>query len=145
MTNSHIIEGLLRQWHLGRREVGQTAADLLSRFIRMMFHDGDPERPNCFEHYNPITGHPSVYRGIDDYQHSWVLDLIVRGIAGLEPRADHILIDPLPFQIDELRLEGARVRGRTADVVRVGDEIEVTIGGQTHQTKCGIPLRITNG
>ena len=24
--------------------------------VRLMFHDGDPARPNSFEHYDPETG-----------------------------------------------------------------------------------------
>ncbi|MGD2136130.1 MAG: trehalase family glycosidase, partial [Gemmatimonadales bacterium] len=96
MVNSHVIEGLLRQWHAGVRSVGPTAVRLLERFVKMMFHDGDLERPNCYEHYHPFTGRPSVYRGIDDYQHSWVLDLLIRGVAALEPTGTGILIDPLP-------------------------------------------------
>jgi len=115
------------------------------RFVRMMFHDGDPGRPNCYEHYNPMTGHPSVYRGIDDYQHSWVLDLLIRGVAGLEPRSDHILIDPLPIEVGEVLLEGAIVRGKRVDLTRNGDSIEVTVGNKSYQTSVGTPIRISDG
>ena len=145
MTNSHVIEGLLRQWHRGRRQVGPCTGELLKRFVRMMFHDGDPGRPNCYEHYNPITGHPSVYRGIDDYQHSWVLDLIIRGVSGLEPRSDHMLIDPLPIDVDEAVLEGAIIRGRLVDIARRGDGVEVTVDGTSYRTSVGTPLRISDG
>jgi hypothetical protein len=144
MTNSHVVEGLLRQWHHGRREVGPYAADLLTRFVRMMFHDGDPQRPNCYEHYNPETGHPSAYRGIDDYQHSWVLDLIVRGVAGLEPRSDHILIDPLPMDVEKVFLEGAVIRGKTVNIRRHGITVEVTVDDLSYQTTVGTPLRISD-
>ena len=83
MTTSHVIEGLLRSWRRGHDRAGTLAADMLARYVRMMFTDGDPGRPNCFEHYNPHTGRACHFRGIDDYQHSWVLDLLARGIAGL--------------------------------------------------------------
>jgi glycogen debranching enzyme len=145
MTNSHIIEGLLRQWYSGRRSVGTLASDLLARFVRMMFFDGDPKRPNCFEHYNPTTGHPSSYRGIDDYQHSWVLDLLIRGVAGLEPRPDYILIDPLPIDVSEVQLFNALVRGKRVDIARRGQEIEVTVDDSTHKTTVGNPLKIQHG
>ena len=144
MTNSHVIEGLLRQWHCGRRNVGSYAADLLASFVRMMFHGGDPTLPNCYEHYNPETGHPSVYRGIDDYQHSWVLDLLIRGIAGLEPRADHILIDPLPTDIEEVLLEDVIVRGKTVNIAKHGNNIDVTVDATSYRTTVGTPLRIPN-
>lgn len=157
MTNSHVIEGLLRQWHRGRRETGPLAADLLRRFVHMMHRDGDPDRPNCYEHYNPLTGHASEYRGIDDYQHSWVLDLLVRGAAGLEPgfepevqpgvepgakRPDLLRIDPLPMELDRVELSGCVVRGHDLRLVRRGREVRVEVDGQEHRTEVGRPLEI---
>jgi hypothetical protein len=143
MINSHILEGLLRQWHGGRRTVGPVAARLLVRFVRMLFHDGDVGRPNCYEHYHPFTGQPSVYRGIDDYQHSWVLDLIVRGVAGLEPRCSGILIDPLPCEVAQLTLERATVRGHTVSITRDGDDVVVVLDGARHTTSVGTPLELS--
>lgn len=153
MTNSHVIEGLLRQWHRGRREAGPLAADLLRRFVHMMHRDGDPDRPSCYEHYNPLTGHASEYRGIDDYQHSWVLDLLVRGAAGLEPGfgpdvppdgrgGDVLRIDPLPMEVDRVELSGCVVRGREVRVVRRGREVRVEVDGREHRTEVGRPLEI---
>src|SRR5690606_16295198 len=89
MTSSHVIDGLIRQWRRRPRgtptvpggrggsespryRCGAVAAEMLTKFVHMMFHDRDLARPNCFEHYNPFTGHACEYRGIDDYQHSWV-------------------------------------------------------------------------
>ncbi len=142
MVNSHIIEGLLRQWHRGRRQIGRLASHILTRFVQMMFHGGDVSRPNCYEHYNPITGHASVYRGIDDYQHSWVLDLIIRGAIGLEPRGNGILVDPLPLDLDRAALTGASVQGHSIDVHREGREVTVAMGGTRHRTVVGQPLEI---
>ena len=59
-----------------RRRSRAEAALFLRRFVRMMFHDGDLARPNAFEHYNPLTGQGSLYRGLDDVQRSWVADHI---------------------------------------------------------------------
>ncbi len=143
MINSHIVEGLIRQWHRGRRNVGTVAVDILTRFVHMMFHNGDVDRPNCYEHYNPITGHPSVYRGIDDYQHSWVLDLLIRGVAGLEPMSDGIIVDPLPFELERVSLRGAVVRGRSIDIERTGNTIVATVDGTEHVSEVGTPLEIT--
>jgi glycogen debranching enzyme len=142
MTNSHIVEGLIRQWHRGRREVGDLASDLLTRFVKMMYFDGDLSRPNCFEHYNPFTGHPSAYRGIDDYQHSWVLDLLIRGVAGLEPCSDCLLVDPLPLDVSYARLSGATIRGRRVSVVRQEQQIYVTVDGRSYDSVIGTQLRI---
>ena len=66
MTNSHVIEALGRWADASRPALRSAAAHLLQRFVHMMFHDGNLERPNCYEHYNPNTGAASVYRGIND-------------------------------------------------------------------------------
>ena len=142
MTNSHVIEGLLRQWHTGCRFVGPLAARLLTTFVHMMFHDGDLARPNCYEHYDPMTGRASVYRGIDDYQHSWVLDLLLRGVAGLEPRADALLVDPLPCSIETVEVSDATIRGHHIALSRQGETITVRVDGTTHDGTVGHPLVI---
>jgi hypothetical protein len=156
MTNSHVIEGLLRQWRAGRRQVGPVAAELLVTFVRMMFDDQDPDRPNCFEHYSPDTAHPSRFRGIDDYQHSWVVDLIARGAAGLDPdgwlgdddrppgddAGPFLVVDPLPLGLESLDLEGAVIRGRTVDVRIRGDALIVLVDDEEHLGRVGEPLVI---
>jgi hypothetical protein len=139
MTNSHIVEGLLRQWQRGRRQVGGPAARILTRFVHMMFHEGDLSRPNCFEHYNPVNGHACTFRGIDDYQHSWVLDLLARGAAGVEPGADALRIDPLPMGLESLRFHTA-VRGHEVDVQIEGEAVHVTVDGEKHHTTVGTTL-----
>jgi hypothetical protein len=142
MTNSHVLEGLLRQWRLGRREVGRSAAHLLTRFVRMMFHDGDLSRPNCYEHYHPVTGRASVYRGIDDYQHSWVLDLLIRGVAGLDVHQPGMVVDPLPLDLDWVTLDGLALRGRQVSVERRGAELTLRVDGRPHTGRVGRPLEV---
>jgi hypothetical protein len=141
MTNSHVVEGLLRQWYRGRAAAGPMAAHILSRFVRMMYHDGDPGRANCYEHYNPNTGHACVFRGIDDYQHSWVLDLIARGATGVEPGAEVLRIHPLPMGLEHARFHG-RLRGRDVEVrVRSGD-VEARVDGSVRHTRIGESLEV---
>ncbi|MCP4728318.1 MAG: hypothetical protein GY863_24995, partial [bacterium] len=95
MTNSHIAEALARSAIMfNDSELRARTVEFINKFIRMMFFDGDIEKPNCFEHYNPNSGKPSVFRGIDDYQHSWVVDLIIKYICGIRPEKDKIIIDP---------------------------------------------------
>ena len=146
MTNSHVIDGLIRQWRLRpdgaderhpRYRCGLLAAQWLQRFIHLMYyptHGGrrDLARPNCFEHYNPFTGEPCVYRGIDDYQHSYVNDLLIRGFLGLDVREDNaghalITLDPLPAAqpwrpggdtqpLRRIAANNLRIRGRRLDI-----------------------------
>lgn len=115
MTNSHVAEALAQASQLDENLRAKTA-EFIHKFVRMMFFDGDATRPNGFEHYNPETGKASVYRGIDDYQHSWVVDLIIKYVAGLQPEADKVVIDPFPFGLTSFALEGVTVRGHTIDV-----------------------------
>ncbi len=142
MVNSHVIEGLLRQWHRGRTEAGELAADLLSRFVRMMFLGGSIDLPNCYEHYNPFTGHPCVYRGIDDYQHSWVLDLILRCVFGLEPKLNGMLVNPLPLHTEEAALKNAHLQGRSLAASRTEQQVTITVDGMRYSTEVGQAIEI---
>ena len=113
MTSSHVAEALARTARWLDPSLRPQAAELIRRFIRTMFFDGDAARPNCFEHYNPFTGQPCLYRGIDDYQHSWVVDLIIKHVAGVQPqRGPRLVIDPLDFGLDRFRLDRLRYKGR---------------------------------
>jgi len=118
MTNSHVCEALAGAARQHDPSLRPAAAQFIARFIHMMFTDSDPKRPNCWEHYNPFTGQGCEYRGVDDYQHSWVIDLIMRHLVGLRPGLDGSLtVDPLPFGLEWFRMEGALIRGRTVDVI----------------------------
>src|SRR5256886_14549292 len=114
MTNSHIIDALARVVRLHQGAWAGKLGHLIRQFARMMTFDGDPERPNCFEHYHPHTGRPSVYRGIDDYLHSWGNDLIVSHVMGLLPDGPGggLTIWPVPLGVSRAALEGVRVAGR---------------------------------
>ena len=142
MTTSHVIEGLLRCRRRGNERAGGLAADMLVRFVRMMFTDGDPGRPNCFEHYNPYTGRACHFRGIDDYQHSWVLDLLARGIAGLHIGEEGVEVWPLPHELPRVTLGPVRARGRVVAVVVDEGRVAVEVDGEWHDGPRGEPLRV---
>ncbi len=123
MTNSHIAE-LLAGCALRFRdaELHQAAVEFINRFIRMMHYESpdgekDGSRPNCFEHYHPFNGRASVYRGVDDYQHSWVVDLLIKYVAGVQVQEDgQILLQPLDFSLEHLRLENLYIAGKRYSV-----------------------------
>lgn len=117
MTNSHVCEALARTAQTLDPSLAEDAAELLRRFVRMMFFDGDVRRPNCYEHYNPITGMPCLYRGVDDYQHSWVVDLIVKYAAGFQPQAEgRAVVHPLPMGLEHFTLDRVKFRGHDIKV-----------------------------
>jgi hypothetical protein len=129
MTNSHLAEALAASAvRFDDLELRRAAVRLISAFVRMMFFDGDPARPNCYEHYNPVSGTPSLYRGIDDYQHSWVADLILKYVCGIRPEPDGtVVIDPFPFGLKEASAGDVAVRGRKIDVTVEGKAFTVRV------------------
>lgn len=133
MTNSHIAEALATmaiRFH--DRSLRERTSEFITRFIHLLFFDHDPERPNSFEHYNPLTGAPSVYRGIDDYQHSWIVDLIIKYLAGVRPEGDSLAIDPFPFQVEEFLLDRLPFRGSMIKVEKRKGFFRVWIDGKKY-------------
>jgi hypothetical protein len=133
MTNSHVAEALARAARTIAPDMASAAASFIKRFVHMMFTDNDPKRPNCFEHYNPNTGTPCTYRGVDDYQHSWVVDLIMKHLVGVQPEpklGGKIVIEPLPFGLNSFRCEGIPIRGHVVDVIwNDGEGLFVRVDG----------------
>lgn len=143
MTNSHVAEALGLVASSGGAAWRARAAEFLTRYIQLLFFDRDPERPNCFEHYSPYTGWPCVYRGIDDYQHSWLNDLVIRFAAGLRPAAEGVALDPLPLDLEHLTLTGVPYRGRMLAVHRAGPRVALVVDGEeVAVTEAGEPLHI---
>ena len=137
MTNSHVCEALANAALRLDDSLRKPAADLIRRFVQMMFFDGDQNRPNCFEHYNPFTAQPCTYRGIDDYQHSWVADLILKYAAGVQPQVENVLVvDPLPFDLEHFTADRIRIKGRTAKVTWQREEgLRVYVDGRLRASR----------
>ena len=130
MTNSHIAEALAQSAiRFNDQRLRKKGAEFILRFVRMMFFDGNPESPNCFEHYNPFTGQPSTYRGIDDYQHSWVNDLIIKYVCGIRPGDNRIVVDPFPFGLKHFLIDDVLVRGKRIRVELKGNRFTVWVDG----------------
>ena len=99
MVNSHLVDAIANVARRLRDEtLRKQAGDALVKAITLMFHDGDSARPNSYEHYDPIKGTPSLYRGYDDYMHSWIVDLIMLHAVGVQPGTDEV--DPLPLGVE---------------------------------------------
>ncbi|MEP7345253.1 MAG: hypothetical protein ABI877_08295, partial [Gemmatimonadaceae bacterium] len=137
MTNSHIVEALGRWATPARPALRSGLVRLVRQYVRMMYDKGNLDRPNCFEHYNPFTGQASVYRGIDDYQHSWVVDLLIQYVAGVRPHAGGLTIDPFPFGLEEVELTGVQVRGRMVAVGVSDDHYTVVVDGERYDRALG--------
>jgi hypothetical protein len=144
MANSHVAEALALTAIEHDSELRPVAAEFIRKFIHMMFHGGDPARPNCYEHYNPNTGQASLYRGFDDYQHSWVNDLIVKYVAGFRPgNGDAFVVDPLPFGLESLALERLPFRGHEVEVAIERETFRVKVdGGEVAGSTIGSPVEV---
>ncbi len=131
MANSHVAEAIATVALSHVPALRAHLAEFVTRFVRMMFWDGDASRPNSFEHYHPVTGRPSAYRGIDDYQHSWINDLIVQYVVGLRPAGEgRLVVDPMPCALDGFEARGLPMQGSLVDVVRQGEQLVVAVGGR---------------
>ena len=119
MVNSHVAE-ILAALACYDADYRARTADYLRRFVALMHYETggakDYTRPNCFEHYSPSDGTACEYRGIDDYQHSWVADLILKYAAGVLLAGRRLVIDPLPFNLDWFLLKDCTLAGRKLDV-----------------------------
>ena len=141
-VNSNIMDALGAVAAAHAPALRAEAALFLRRYVRMMFQDGDLGKPNAFEHYNPLTGQASVYRGLDDIQRSWVVDHIVQFVMGIRPHDGGITVDPFPFALDRAEITRVRARGRTIDVRIAGRRVVVTVDGDVRETVLGESLEI---
>jgi hypothetical protein len=142
VVNCQLVDALARCALAVAPHLRERAAQLLRRFVHMMFDEGDPARPNAYEHYDPISGRGSVYRGLDDTQTAWVVDLIVQYVMGIRPHDGGITIDPFPFGLEQAELRGVYARGRTLDVSIVGDRVSVVTQGARRETALGTSIEI---
>lgn len=145
MTTSHVIDALARVVRVHRPDWAPRLGHLLRRFVRMMTFDGRPDRPNCFEHYHPITGRASIYRGIDDYQHSWINDLIVSHLLGVLPHGETgFTVHPLPLGVESARIERLSVGGHRVDVSIAGRRYRVRVDARAAgQGRVGEPVTVS--
>jgi hypothetical protein len=119
-------------------------AEFVTKAVRMLFWDGDASRPNSFEHYHPVTGRPSAYRGLDDCLLGRVNDLIAQYVIGLRPAGDgECVVDPMPFSLDGFEARGLPMQGALVDVEREGERVVVRVNGrEAARGRVGEPLGI---
>ncbi|TDD67648.1 hypothetical protein E1262_18535 [Jiangella aurantiaca] len=113
-TNSVVIDGVgatsRRFGHRYDAEFGR----LLRSYALLHFQQRDGRTPYLVEHYNSETGEPISDEV--DYLHSYVIDLLVRYVAGLEAGPEVVAVDPLDVGLAWFALSGVRVAGHTVDV-----------------------------
>lgn len=83
-----------------------------------------------------------VDRGIDDSMHSWVNELLLRGVAGLEPLPGGLRIHPLPVEVQEAEVTGCRLAGHELRLERRGQAWRAEVDGVSSQGRVGAPVEI---
>lgn len=114
-TNSTVLMSLASAIRSGCRTLEPVFADLLSRYTRMCFRNGDANDPVIYEHYNPETGEPISQE--EDYFHSTWIDLIMGHVAGVTPLANGgVEFHPIDAGLNEYHIRNARVASHTVEV-----------------------------
>ncbi len=133
MTNSHVAEVLAQTaLRFGDKELEAAAVEFIQKFIRLLFFDRDVNRPNCFEHYNPFIGTPSIYRGVDDYQHSWIVDLIIKYVVGVQvDDSRQVFLNPLNFGLRSFSVKNLHIAGKVYEISGKSGKVKIKIAPKT--------------
>jgi hypothetical protein len=142
LVNSHLIDALARAARAYAPHLRPHVTHLVRRTIRMFFDGADPIRIGSHEYYDPVEGRASVHREASDSTRSWVIDAIVKYVAGIWPHDAGLTIDPMPFGMELVELTGARVRGRAIDIRIEGERVTATIDGVRREGHLGTPMEI---
>ncbi len=143
MTTSHVVEALCESAVRLDAGLRERAGEMLRNFLRETFLDGEPNRPTSYEYYNPLNGKAPIWRGTDDYMHSYLADLILRFAAGIRPDVDgNLVIDPLPLGVLNLSVSNLKIRGKEISVDLIGLRGRVVVAGQSTRFDMGKPVTI---
>ena len=132
MTTSHVLQALAHTaQRFVRTDLAARAGELLARWVRCLYIDGDLARPTSYEYYHPLTAAVPFFRGTDDYMHSWISDLLIQYVAGVQPgEGGHVVINPLPMGLASFSVDEVRVGGRRISVTwREGQGLVVKVDG----------------
>lgn len=114
-TTCHVVDGVL--WAAKTLDTGlrQKAAILFDRYTRMHFPNGDLQRPNIAERYDPHTGSPFMEEL--DYNHSTWIDLLMQHVAGITPgEPGYLVINPVDMGWESFSVKNIRYRNHDIDI-----------------------------
>ena len=114
-TTCHVVDGVLWAAKTLDSSQCQKAATLFDRYTRMHFPNGNVQRPNIAERYDPHTGNP--FMEDLDYNHSSWIDLIMQHVAGITPlESDTLIIDPVDMGWKSFSFRNIRYRNHNIDI-----------------------------
>jgi len=128
-TTCHVVDGTLWAAKTLDTSLARNAAELFDRYTRMHFPNGDINKPNIAERYDPHTGFP--FMEFLDYNHSSWIDLIMQHVAGITPQeSEDIIINPIDMGWESFSLKNIRYRNHNIDVgFTRGEGMLITVDG----------------
>jgi hypothetical protein len=114
-TTCHVVDGVLWAAKTLDSSLSKKAATLFDRYTRMHFPNGDVQRPNIGERYDPHTG--NAFMENLDYNHSSWIDLVMQHVAGITPQdSDSLIIDPVDMGWKSFSMQNIRYRNHDIDI-----------------------------
>lgn len=128
-TTGLVLDGVA---DAAQRHAQPDLAEAFSRalwpYVASHFRDGDLDVPYLVEHYDPLTGEPLSDE--PDYSHSSLIDLLVRRVVGVQPRAEGWWLAPIGVGVDRLVV-------RELPVGQHVIEVALDDGGRSATLTCG--------
>jgi hypothetical protein len=143
MTTCHVVDAAARAAKDLDPSLAPGAAQLLMRYTKVHFIEGDLKRPCVSEHFDPINGKPNLPKL--DYAHSYYIDLILRHLVGVEadPLSDEVRISPLNLGLDYFEAGNIWVKGHDLTVSWNQGKLTVRVDGKSVATANSLkPLKI---
>ena len=128
-TTCHVVDGVLWAAKTLDSSLREKAATLFDRYTRMHFPNGDVQRPNIAERYDPHSGKPFMEEL--DYNHSSWIDLVIQHVAGVTPQeSDSLIIDPVDMGWNSFSIKNLRYRNHDLDIAFTRSKgMEVRVDG----------------
>ena len=102
-VNSHVIDGLGAAIERRSAVDRLLLAGLLKRTFEVVYLDQEIDQPILTAHYNPLTGQPGSSSRCAPLPGGWLIDHLLRYVAGVRPNVDgSVVLDPLPLDLEWL-------------------------------------------
>ncbi|NHW38314.1 hypothetical protein GQF04_27890 [Paenibacillus aceris] len=108
-TNSIALDALAKESKRSDHQYDSFFAHSLREYAFLHFMKRDLTQPGLVEHYNSATGEPLSDE--QEYNHSFLIDLMITHVAGFTIEADRIVLDPLDVGLDFFSLDRVKVAG----------------------------------
>jgi len=139
-TTCHVVDGVLWAAKTLDSSLCKKAATLFDRYTRMHFPNGNVQRPNIAERYDPHTGNP--FMEDLDYNHSSWIDLLIQHAAGITPReSEDLIIDPIDMGWESFSFRNIRYRNHNIDIIFTREKgMTVRVDGIVKANTAGLQI-----